>query len=278
MKTATRYIVIITALFITFFSGLYGEESDKDMFDQARLAYLDEKYDQVLKQLDRLIENFPGSSYYPEVLFYKGKCYEKKKMPQRALENFKEFLVVSQNEVLKEQADVSIIDMNFALSERTGDKKHLDEIVLDLKSKNEVVRYYAAIVLSRAKDKSSANKAVPILKKAVAEESDQDLVDRLKLALMRIDPGLLREPSKSKKLSSLMLVIQAVDKKTNKESFLLKFPFALAGLAIDSLPEDAKKKLQEKGYDLDEIINTIVKKGEILKIESEDGIFKIWIE
>jgi hypothetical protein len=103
-------------------------------------------------------------------------------------------------------------------------------------------------------------------------------VDRLKLALMRIDPGLLREPSKSKKLSSLMLVIQAVDKKTNKESFLLKFPFALAGLAIDSLPEDAKKKLQEKGYDLDEIINTIVKKGEILKIESEDGIFKIWIE
>jgi tetratricopeptide (TPR) repeat protein len=278
MKTATRYIVIITALFITFFSGLYGEESDKDMFDQARLAYLDEKYDQVLKQLDRLIENFPGSSYYPEVLFYKGKCYEKKKMPQRALENFKEFLVVSQNEVLKEQAEVSIIDMNFALSERTGDKKHLDEIVLDLKSKNEVVRYYAAIVLSRAKDKSSANKAVPILKKAVAEESDQDLVDRLKLALMRIDPGLLREPSKSKKLSSLMLVIQAVDKKTNKESFLLKFPFALAGLAIDSLPEDAKKKLQEKGYDLDEIINTIVKKGEILKIESEDGIFKIWIE
>jgi tetratricopeptide (TPR) repeat protein len=256
MKTTTRYIVIITALFITFFSGLYGEESDKDMFDQARLAYLDEKYDQVLKQLDRLIENFPGSSYYPEVLFYKGKCYEKKKMPQRALENFKEFLVVSQNEVLKEQADVSIIDMNFALSERTGDKKHL----------------------SRAKDKSSANKAVPILKKAVAEESDQDLVDRLKLALMRIDPGLLREPSKSKKLSSLMLVIQAVDKKTNKESFLLKFPFALAGLAIDSLPEDAKKKLQEKGYDLDEIINTIVKKGEILKIESEDGIFKIWIE
>jgi tetratricopeptide (TPR) repeat protein len=278
MKTTTRYIVIITALFITFFSGLYGEESDKDMFDQARLAYLDEKYDQVLKQLDRLIENFPGSSYYPEVLFYKGKCYEKKKMPQRALENFKEFLVVSQNEVLKEQAEVSIIDMNFALSERTGDKKHLDEIVLDLKSKNEVVRYYAAIVLSRAKDKSSANKAVPILKKAVAEESDQDLVDRLKLALMRIDPGLLREPSKSKKLSSLMLVIQAVDKKTNKESFLLKFPFALAGLAIDSLPEDAKKKLQEKGYDLDEIINTIVKKGEILKIESEDGIFKIWIE
>ena len=186
--------------------------------------------------------------------------------------------MVSKNEVLIEQAEGSIIDMNFALYEKTGDKKHLEEIVRYLKSKNEVIRYYAAIVLSKAKDKSSANKAVPILKKAVAEESDQDLVNRLKLALMRIDPGLLKEPSKHKKLGSLMLVIQGVDKKTKTESFLLKFPFALAGLAMDSLPEDAKEKLKEKGYDLDEIINTVVKKGEILKIESEDGIFKIWIE
>ena len=186
MRTTIRYIVIITALFITFFPmGLYGEEGDKDVFDQARLAYLDEKYDQALNQLDRVIEKFPSSSYYPDVLFYKGKCYEKKKMPQRALENFKECRVVSKNEVLIEQAEGSIIDMNFALYEKTGDKKHLEEIVRYLKSKNEVIRYYAAIVLSKAKDKSSANKAVPILKKAVAEESDQDLVNRLKLALMR---------------------------------------------------------------------------------------------
>lgn len=279
MRTTIRYIVIITALLITCFPmGLYGEESDKDIFDKARLAYLDEQWEQALNKLDRLIETFPDSSYYPQVLFYKGKCYEKKKMPQRALDNFKEFLVVSQNEVLIEQADVSIIDMNFALYEKTGDKNHLEEIVRYLKSKNEVLRYYAAIILSRVKDKASANKAVPILKRAVARESDQDLVDRAKLALMRIDPGHLKELSKPKKLSALMLVIQSVDKKTKIESFLLKFPFALAGLAMDSLPEDAKEKLEEKGYDLDEIINTIVEKGEILKIESESAIFKIWIE
>jgi len=279
MRTTIRYIMIITVLLITFFPmGLYGEESDKDIFDMARLAYLDEKYDRALNQLDRLIEKFPGSDYYPQVLFYKGKCYEKKKMPQSALDNFKEYLVVSQNEVLKEQAEVSIIDMNFTLYEKTDNKKHLDEIVRYLKSKKEVLRYYAAIILSRAKDKSSANKAVPILKRAVARESDQDLVDRAKLALMRIDPGHLKELSKPKKLSALMLVIQSVDKKTKIESFFLKFPFALAGLAMDSLPEDAKEELKEKGYDLDEIIKTIVEKGEILKIESEKAIFKIWIE
>ncbi len=279
MRTTIRYIVIITALLITFFPmGLNGEESDKDMFDKARLALLDEQYDRALKQLDRLIEKFPDSDYYPRVLFYKGKCYEKKKMPQRALENFLECLVVSKDEFLKEQADISIIDMNFTLYEKTNNKKHLDEIVRYLKSKSEVLQYYAAIMLSKAKDKASANKAVPILKKAVAEDSDQDLVDRAKIALMRIDPGLLKELSKSKNLNDLSLVIKATNKKTKKVTFSLSIPFALAGLAMDSLPEDAKEELKEKGYDLEEIINAVVKKGEILKIESEKSIIKIWLE
>jgi HEAT repeat protein len=199
-------------------------------------------------------------------------------MPQRALENFLECLVVSKDEFLKEQADISIIDMNFTLYEKTDNKKHLDEIVRYLKSKNEVVRYYTAIILSKAKDKASANKAVPILKKAVAEESDQDLVERAKLALMRIDPGLLKELSKPKNLNDLDLVIKATNKKTKKVTFSLSIPFALAGLAMDSLPEDAKEELKEKGYDLEAIINAVVKKGEILKIESENSIIKIWIE
>jgi tetratricopeptide (TPR) repeat protein len=279
MRTTIKYILIFTALLITCNPmRLYGEESDKDIFDRARLAYLDEKYDQALNQLDRLIETFPGSTYYPQVLFYKGKCYEKKKMPQRALENFRECLVVSRDEFLKEQADVSIIDMNFLLYEKTDNKKPLEEIVRYLKSRNEVVQYYAAMILSKAKDKTIASEAVPILKKIIAQESDQDLVDRAKLALMRIDPGLFKQPSRSQNLKNRVLVIKAVNKKTKIETFSLTIPFALFGLAMDSLPDDAKKAVKEKGWDMDEIINTIVKKGEILKIESEDTIFKIWLE
>lgn len=276
MKTTIRYIMIITALLISCFPiGLSGEESDKDIFDKARLALLDERYDRALNQLDRLIEKFPGSSYYPQVLYYKGQCYIKKKMPQKALENFEECLVVSQNKFLKEEAEISIIQMNFTLYEKTGTKKHSQKIVRYLKSKNDVVRYYAAFILSKVKDKAIASKAVPILKRIIALESDRELVDRAKLALLRIDPGYL-QPPKSKKPAGL--VFQAINKKTKIETFLLKIPFALASLAMDSLPEDAKEKLKEKGYDLEEIINTIVEKGEILKIESDSSIFKIWIE
>jgi len=279
MRTAIRYIMIITALLIIFFPrGMYGEESDKDIFDQARLAYLDEQYDRALNKLDRLIEKFPGSDFYPQVLFYKGRCYEKKRMFQKALDNFEECLVVSQNKFLKEEAEISIIDVNFSLYEKTGNKKHTKEIIRYLKGKNDVVRYYAAIMLSKVKDKTIAYKAVPTLKWITANESDQDLVERAKIALMRIDPGLLKKLSKSKKLSDLVLVIKATNKKTKRVTFSLSIPFAFAKLAMDNLPEDARDALEEEGYDLDAIINTVVDKGEILKIESETSIFKIWIE
>jgi hypothetical protein len=75
-----------------------------------------------------------------------------------------------------------------------------------------------------------------------------------------------------------VLVIKAANKKTKKVTFSLSIPFAFAKLAMNTLPEDAKEALKEEGYDLDAIINTIVEKGEILKIESESSILKIWIE
>lgn len=279
MRTTIRYIMIITALFITCFPiGLYGEETEKEIFDKVKLALFDQEWDLALKELNRLTENYPNSTNNPQVLFYKAKCYEEKKIFREALENFAAYLEVSKNEDLKEEATRIIIDMNFNLYEKTGKKKHLDEIVRYLKSKNKVVRYYAAIMLSKAKDKTIAYKAVPTLKWIIANESDQDLVERAKIELMRIDPGLLKELSKPKNLNDLVLVIKATNKKTKKVTFSLSIPFALAGLAMDSLPEDAKEELKEKGYDLDEIINAVVKKGEILKIESKTSIVKIWIE
>jgi tetratricopeptide (TPR) repeat protein len=285
MKTAIRYIIILSVLFNAFFPMLLnGEESDKDMFDKARLLFLDGKYDQALDQLDNLIEIFPNSSFYPQFLFYKGKCYEKKNMPQRALDNFKQYLVVSQNDLLKEDAESLIIDMDLMLYEKTGKKKPLEEIVRYLKSRNEFVQYYAAFILSRVKDKTFALKAVSVLSRIIEEEHDPELKNRAKLALLRIDPTLLKqsfapkEKHKHKNLNDLVLVIQVVNKKSKNESFLLKIPFALATLAIDSLPKDAKKELEEKGYKLNDIIKTVVDKGDILKIESDESFFKIWIE
>lgn len=259
-------------------TGLLGEESEKDIFDKARLAFLDEKWDQAIKGFDQLLEMSPNLPYYAQVLFYKAECYKKKKMPQKALENYNACVKVTRDEFLKEQALILIIDMNFDLSEKTGNTKYLDDIVRSLGSSNDTVRWYAALMLSKAADKAMAVKAVPELKKIIAEEKDENLVDRAKIALMRIDPSQLKKITTPKNLSARMLVLKAEDKKNKKESFSLRIPFVLAQLAIESLPDKEKKMLEEKGYRLEQIINTIVETGELIKIESEDSVFRIWIE
>ena len=199
-------------------------------------------------------------------------------MAQKALENYHQYLKVSQNESLREQAKISIINLNFALYENKGETRYLEEIVGYLGDKNQVVSYYAAFTLGKAKNKTLASKAVPILKDIVAAENDPDLVDRAKIALMRINPEYLNQLSKHKSLSSRMVVIRVVDKKSKKETFTLNIPIALAQLALDSLPEKEKKLLEKKGYNLDDILDTVVKTGEILRIESDETIVKIWIQ
>ena len=282
MIKSKQYILVLLFLLVTGFTvgvqGGTGAESDKDIFDQARLALFDRKWDLALSRLNRLTELFPDSTFYSQVLFYKGKCYEEKKMLQKALENYVSYLRVSQNESLQEQAAISIIDLHLALYENRGQAKHLEEIVGYLRDKNQVVGYYAAFTLSKTKDKTFAGKAVPILKGIVAKEKDSNLVDRAKIALMRINPEFLKQLSKPQSLSSRVLVIRVVDKGTKKETFTLNIPFVLAQLALDSLPEKEKKLLEKKGYNLDEILDTIVKTREILRIESDETVFKIWIE
>jgi tetratricopeptide (TPR) repeat protein len=252
--------------------------NETEIFNRAKLALFDRKWDQALAELNRLQELFPSSSYYSQVLFYKGNCFEEKKMPKKALENYNAFLNVSRNESLKEEATRSIIDLNFILHERTGEKKYLERIIRLLESRSAFVRYYAAFKLSYLKNKSTASRAVPVLNEIIKKESDRDLVDRARLALMRIDPDFLKKSPKPKSLEGRILRIQVYDKKTKRTSFSFNFPFMLARLALDSLPEKEKKLLRDKGYDLDKIVETLVDTGEILRIENKDGVIKIWIE
>jgi tetratricopeptide (TPR) repeat protein len=282
MKQTKKYFLFLFFLVITGFAfGVQGNanaESDKELFDRARLALFDRKWDQALAQLNRLTELYPGSSFYAQVLFYKGKCFEEKKNLRSALENYTHYLRISQNESLKEQATISIIDLNFALYEEKGLREYLQEIADCLDNRNQIVKYYAAFTLSKAKDKRFADKAVPLLKEIASSEQDPDLVDRAKIALMRINPQYLKQLSKPKSLASRVVSIRVEDKGSKKETFTLNIPFVLAQLALDSLPQKDKKLLEKKGYKLDEILDTIVKTGEILRIESDETIFKIWIE
>jgi len=273
-----KYTLVLTFMVVVCFAaGFIQAESDKEIFDRARLALFDRQWDKALKGLNLLTEKFPNSAYYMQALFYQGKCLEEKKMPKKALESFYAFLQISRNKSLKEEATVAIIDLNFQLYKK-GEKKYLGKILGFLKSKQTAVQYYAAFKLSYAKDKPIAARAVPVLKRMIANESDEELVDRAKIALMRIDPKHLKKLSRGKSLENRVLKIRAYNKKEKRDTLSISIPFGLARLALEALPEEEKALLEEKGYHLDELLETLIESREIIRIEVEEIIFKIWIE
>jgi len=91
-----------------------------------------------------------------------------------------------------EEARIASLDLAFALY-KSGQTSFAQILTDSLNDPSRVIRYYAAFKLSYLDDKKIARKAVPVLKKLMAEEKDQELVDRAKIALLRISPESFQE-------------------------------------------------------------------------------------
>lgn len=259
--------------------GLLAQDAptDKELLEKAKLDLFDRNWDSALIRLDQLITRYPDSSSYPLAMFYKGKCLAEQKKFKHALAVYSRYLEISQNRGLSEEATIAIIDLNYQLY-RSGERDYLNAVTAFLESRKQEVRYYAAFKLSYAKDKKAAGAAVPVLKKIAAGEPDEDLKNRARLALMRIDPALLKKVSKPRSVEARLLGISVYDKKTKKETFTLKLPFMLARLAVDAIPDEEKKMVKKKGYNLDQLVDMLAKSPEVMRFEDDETIFKIWVE
>ncbi|MGM0467167.1 MAG: hypothetical protein ACQERH_12150, partial [Acidobacteriota bacterium] len=142
------------------------------------------------------------------------------------------------------------------------------------------VKYYAAFKLSYLSDERTARKGLPVLEEILDEERDPELRERAKLAVLRINPELLKNIEDEEYESKPKLFCLRVYKRGEKEaSFSLNIPWALADLALNSIPEEDKESLRKEGYDLDGILKKLTKvKGNIIEIKDEESIIKIWIE
>ena len=270
--------LLIICVLSTLIPALVLAQSDRDIFDEAKKDLFDKKWQQALKSLDKIITDFPDSRFYALAYFYKGKCFEELEQAKEAWKSYHTFIDLSNNESLKEEATTAVINLAFILYEK-GEKRYLEEIKGFLNSRDWLAQTYAAFKLSYAKDKNVAALAVPVLKRIISREKDDtDLVDRAKVALMRIDPGYLKGLAKKKNSEPTTISIKIYDKEAGVDSFSLTIPFALARLALDAIPAEDKKEIKKKGYDIDEIIKTLIEGKDVVTIETEDSVLSITID
>lgn len=260
------------------FSGFVAAAGSGATFEKAKVLIFDKQWAAALVQLDEVISKYPGGRYYAAALFYRGKCQEELGARKPALESYEKFVQNSGSSNLVEEAQISIIDLAAGLYQ-AGEKNYLQKMLERLGHENKVVSYYSAFKLSYLPDRKTAARALPVLQAILDREKDEELRDRAKIAIMRIDPSRLPGMDhQGKSAAGKTLKIRIFDKNNRKEKVSLSIPLTLADLALKALGAEEKRALQKDGYNLDEILDQLTAKGLKIDIQEEDQVMQIWVE
>jgi hypothetical protein len=270
-------ILLLASLFLQAYAQA---QPDERLFEKAKVLIFDEQWKGAQEKLEELLEKYPDSRWYSQAVFYRAKCLEEQKGKElEALKAYQDYLKrQDRSKSLTEDSELSIIDSAYGLYQ-DGRKSYLAEIEKRLSSSNKVVMYFAAIKLSQVEEKKIASRAVPVLKEIIEKEKDNELRDRAKIALLRVDPGALKDLEEERPVKEAKLLKIRVWK-DGELTLKINIPWALADLALGSIEEEEKAELKKEGYDLDTITKKIMEAGEIIYIENKEKgtIIKIWIE
>ncbi|MFA9453742.1 MAG: tetratricopeptide repeat protein [Candidatus Aminicenantaceae bacterium] len=279
-------VLLITFMALSLGQSYIEAQSDYDLFTEAKVLIFDKKWTKAQKILDELLEKHPDSRFYAQALFYKGKCLEEQGGKDAdALAVFKRFLRQEDaDQSLTEDAENTIVDLAIRLY-TNGRRSYLTEAEKRLKSEHRDVRYYAAIQLSFVEEQRTREMALPALKDILDESRDEELCDRAKLAILRIDPDAFEEYGEAREeqeeRGARILYFRIYKQGQRKPALKLNIPWALADLAFSAISQEDKVRLRKEGYDLDRMIRQLLSmKGEVLEIYSEeDGVtFQMWIK
>ena len=241
--------------------------------------------------------------------YWVARCSESLGEGERALREYAQFLDRRPaDRALAEEARTSRVGLAARLV-KAGQRQHLAVLTGALTDPSKTVRYYAALQLSGL-GKEAGAPAVPVLKDILAHEKDDDLVERAKLALLRLDPRALAgypvprtaigrpwlpsrprprrprpRPRPARRVApgsrASWIRVRVYEKGEKQPEVSINLPLGLAELVFKSLPDDARSGLRRKGIDADNFWDRLMQLGpsEILSIEGEDGErVQIWLE
>ena len=279
MKKSILYIGILLLVSL-FLQGYAQAQPDEKLFQEAKILIFDKEWKKAQEKLEELIEEYPDSPWVSQAVFYRAKCLkERGDREVEALNAYQDYIKRrDRSKSLFEDAETEIIDLAFELYQK-GRKSYLSEIEDRLSSSNRVVRYFAAVRLSQVEEKRTASKAVPVLKEIIEKERDDDLRDRAKIALLRIDPDALKDVEDQKRETKALIVNIRVWKH-GKLTLKINIPWALFDLVLGAISEEEKDLMTKEGYNIDRLRKELMEIGEIITIEDpEEGtVIKIWIE
>ena len=277
-------------------AGPVFAQAEADRLRAAKELVFDKKYAEARTAWQQILAGTSGSEA-ETAAYWVARCSESLGENERALREYGQFLDRKPADgALAEEARTSRVGLATKLV-RAGQKQHLAVLSGALSDPSKTVRYYAALqAASLGKDVGLA--ALPVLKEIVTKEKDEDLVERAKIAILRLDPSALAKAAPASAAASAAptaaashaapapraaswIRVRIYEKGGKAPQVSINLPLGLAELVYKSLPDDARKDLKLKGYDADNFWDRLKKLGptEILSIDGKDGErVQIWLE
>jgi tetratricopeptide (TPR) repeat protein len=222
--------------------------------------------------------------------YWVARCSEGLGENARALAEYDQFLASRPSDrTYVEEAKTSRIALAVKMA-KSGEPQRAAIAREALSDPSRTVRYFAALQLASL-GPDAGRKAVPVLQEIIERERDDDLVERAKLALLRVDRDALAratgarshrtEPPPRSGREARWVRVRIYEKGSPHPQVAINLPVALAELVFKSLPEDAVADLRKEGYDAASFWQKLKKLGptEILTIEGDGGErIQVWLE
>ncbi len=258
-------------------------QADAEKLRAAKALFFDRQYAQARDAWQAVAASGRGADAQAAT-YWVARCSESLGEGERALGEYARYLASRPSDrALVEEAKTSRVALAVKLA-KSGKTQHLDVARDALSDPSRTVRYFAALQLASL-GTAEGKAAVPVLREILAEEKDEDLVERAKLALVRLDRTALAEapapPPRRGGREASWVRVRIYEKGASKPNVAINLPVALADLVFKSLPDDAVADLRKEGYDARTFWERLKKTGpaEILTVEGDDGErIQVWIE
>jgi hypothetical protein len=283
-----RPLAIALAALVVLAAAASGTaETDPDRLRAAKELVFDKKHQEAREAWTRILETARGADA-ETAAYWVARCSESLGENERALREYGQFLDKKPaDRALAQEARTSRVALATKLV-KAGARTHLSVLSAALADADRTVRYYAALQLSSLGRETGAP-AIPVLKEILAQEKDEDLVERAKLGLLRLDPKALAAPRAAASAAprpspaarATWIKVRVYEKGAKQPEVSINLPLGLAELVFKSLPETARRELREEGIDAENFWDRLLKLGpsEILSIEGKDGErVQIWLE
>jgi hypothetical protein len=302
--TPARAVAIVLALaFASFVRAASNPPApaavpaEADLVRQIKVDVFDENWNAVLKGCESLLARYPASPSTPQAAFYRARALSR--MPGRegdAVAAFREFVTRhADDKLLSEQAWTSL----FALAcdaRRVKGSACSDTLDEGLSNPSAYVSTLAAIRASDTRDEALRGRALVVLKKALATQSEQDIRNEILIAILKIDPKQVPSPAPrvtpaeggpavaAAGHAPTLIRMTIFNKEEGRYDLKINLPVAFAQMLLNSLGEDTKSEMRQeagrRGINLDDVFEAIQKAGpgRFLEVDTEESRIEVWIE